>query len=455
MKNLQIAGLILLSISTSCKKYLDKVPDKSLSVLTEISQYQQLIDNQNLYQQMANLTEFGADNFYLLEKDWNSRVNIFKNAYTWEKDIYEGNDGQNQDWSYPYSAIYYSNVLLEGLTNIKPNSGEISQYNNIKAQGLFLRAFSHYQLTETYGQPFRPASASTDLGIPLRLSQDLTVTVQRTSVQQTYKQIMDDLKQALNLCSPAYQSTNRIRPSKAMIHAMLSRVYLAMQDYNNCRSHADSSLNLYSKLIDYNSLSTSSNAPFPFPDNEEVLFAAKRLNGSYIFSPTCIIDSNLYRSYSDDDLRKTLFFALSQPAKTPYLKAMYSGSAVPFVGLATDEVLLNRAECLARAGNTIPAMDDLNALLLKRFKTGKFTALTANSPDEALTLILTERRKELLFRGIRWTDLRRLNQDEKTAVTLKRNIAGKEYLLTPNDPKYTYPIPQGEIQLSGIQQNIR
>lgn len=455
MKSLHIAGLILLLSASSCKKYLDKVPDKSLSVLTEIGQYQQLIDNQNLYHQMANLSEFGTDNYYLLEKDWNSRVNVFKNAYTWEKDIYEGNDGQNQDWSYPYSAIYYCNVLLEGLSNLQPESSQISEYNNVKAQGLFLRAYSHYQLSETYGQPYRPTTANSDLGIPLRLSQDLTAPIQRATNSQTYNQITSDLKKAATLCNTPFQASNRIRPSKAMIYGMLSRVYLTMQDYQKAKNYADSSLSLYSKLIDYNTLNTSSNAPFPFPDNEEVLFAAKRLNGNYIFSPTCIIDSVLYQSYSDDDLRKTLYFSIALPAKTPYLKAAYSGSAVPFIGLATDEVYLNRAECLARAGQTEAALTDLNILLEKRYKTGKFIKIKATSAEQALMLILEERRKELLFRGLRWTDLRRLNQQENTAITLKRVLAGKTYILAPNDPKYTYPIPPGEILLSGIIQNPR
>ena len=66
------------------------------------------------------------------------------------------------------------------------------------------------------------------------------------------------------------------------------------------------------------------------------------------------------------------------------------------------------------------AMNDLNTLLQARWAAGSFTALTATDGQDALRQILMERRKELLFRGLRWTDLRRLNKDPGTAVTLYR-----------------------------------
>jgi hypothetical protein len=73
-----------------------------------------------------------------------------------------------------------------------------------------------------------------------------------------------------------------------------------------------------------------------------------------------------------------------------------------------------------------------------------------------LVKIITERRKELPFTGsARWEDLRRLNKDPQFAKTLIRQLNGQNYTLAPNDPKYTLPIPDIEIKLSGIQQNLR
>jgi hypothetical protein len=72
----------------------------------------------------------------------------------------------------------------------------------------------------------------------------------------------------------------------------------------------------------------------------------------------------------------------------------------------------------------------------------------------ALDTVLAERRKELAFRGIRWSDLRRLNQEDWN-ITLTRNLNGTPYTLPPNSKLYTLPIPPDVIQESGIAQNPR
>jgi hypothetical protein len=101
-------------------------------------------------------------------------------------------------------------------------------------------------------------------------------------------------------------------------------------------------------------------------------------------------------------------------------------------------------------------MNDLNNLLSFRYLTGTFVPLTASGPEQALDLVLTERRKELVFRGsLRWTDLRRFNKDLNLQVTVTHIINGTTYTLPPNDPRYAMPIPDQEVQLTGIPQNPR
>ena len=166
-----------------------------------------------------------------------------------------------------------------------------------------------------------------------------------------------------------------------------------------------------------------------------------------------IIDTILYKTYNTNDLRLQLFFKVSSGVNT--YKGSYGGSSTFFNGLTTDELYLIRAECYARLNNKDAALSDLNALLVKRWKTGTFVPYTAASADEALKVILHERRKELIYRGLRWMDLRRLNQDSRFAAILQRNLNGIIYTLPPNDPKYVLPIPDLVIQLSGIEQNAR
>jgi hypothetical protein len=165
------------------------------------------------------------------------------------------------------------------------------------------------------------------------------------------------------------------------------------------------------------------------------------------------IDSSLYQSYSTNDLRKQLYFKNNNNGSYAF-KGSYDGTSLLFSGVAVDEVYLIRAECLARTGNTTAALNDLNTVLEKRWKKGTFIPFTASTPGEALTLILTERRKELLFRGLRWSDIKRLNK-EGASITLKRILNGQSFTLQPNDPRYALPIPEDIIELTGMPQNAR
>ncbi len=57
------------------------------------------------------------------------------------------------------------------------------------------------------------------------------------------------------------------------------------------------------------------------------------------------------------------------------------------------------------------------------------------------------------MRGLRWTDLRRLNREPRYAISLERTVLGQPYNLPPNHQHYTFPIPDDIISLSGMPQN--
>jgi hypothetical protein len=104
-------------------------------------------------------------------------------------------------------------------------------------------------------------------------------------------------------------------------------------------------------------------------------------------------------------------------------------------------------------------MKYLNDLLRTRWAknsdgTTKYVDQTASDETDALKKIFSERRKQLILRNLRWSDLRRLNLDPRFAVTLTRTIGGTTYTLEPNSFKYTFPIPQDIIQQTGMAQNV-
>jgi hypothetical protein len=97
-------------------------------------------------------------------------------------------------------------------------------------------------------------------------------------------------------------------------------------------------------------------------------------------------------------------------------------------------------------------MSYLKKLLTSRFKRESTVSIPLLNQEEALKFVLSERKKELLFRGVRWMDLRRLNLSKETAIVLHRNNEGKEYILNPNDVRYIFPIPQNVMLNSDVIQ---
>jgi len=226
-----------------------------------------------------------------------------------------------------------------------------------------------------------------------------------------------------------------------------------MQDYRDALLNADSCIALYPGLIDYNTLSTTATYPFVL-FNSEVIFHSSMASYTSLTQSKLLVDSALYSYYGSNDLRSTLFFKAVSGGHT--FKGSYYGGSRMFEGIASDEVYLIRAECYARTGNSQSAINDLNNLLIMRYKTGTYIPYsTSMTSENALRLILQERHKELVFRGIRWSDLRRLNLDSGFAVTMSKTFNGQNYSLPPNDIRYVLPIPPNEILISGFPQNPR
>ena len=70
--------------------------------------------------------------------------------------------------------------------------------------------------------------------------------------------------------------------------------------------------------------------------------------------------------------------------------------------------------------------------------------LKAENVGDAMAVVLEERIRELVFRGLRWFDLRRLNKDPRFKVTLERIYNSSTYHLEPNGKMYCFPIPRTE-----------
>ena len=207
--------------------------------------------------------------------------------------------------------------------------------------------------------------------------------------------------------------------------------------------------------MDYNSLDSNSANPIS-RFNDEVIFQAISQSVDPIAPYKCNIDSTLYRSYAVNDLRKVIYFK-DNGDSTYSFKGDYDGGSQnyghSFTGIVTDEQYLIKAECDARLEKPDDGLKFLNELLVKRYSAANFIPVATTDSVELLTIILNERRKELLFRATRWTDLKRLNKDSRFAVSLTRKLNGAIYQLPPNDVRYVALLPKTVINMTGMQQN--
>ncbi len=440
-----------------CRKtFLDKLPSTALVVPSTLSDYQALLDNDAVMSGTPVLGELSADNFYLVYTLWQGLDRRESNAYIWAADIYEG-QGLVDDWDIPYKQVFYANVVLEGLAGIPVDNVNRAQWRQEEGSALFIRAYAFYNVAQLFAPVYDSNRAAMDAGIPLRLHSEIKTPSIRASVKETYEQIIADLQQASVLLPADVPAANRNRPSKPAALAMLARVYLSMGAYPLAGVYADSALRLYSTLMDYNLLNGQSYLPFT-KLNTETLYQSHFLTYTQALAAIayqgCVVDSVLYGSYATGDLRKGIFYLINGQGQ-PNMKGGYAGMIYPFSGLATDEVYLIRAECAARAGRTADALSDLNTLLQNRWQQGVFTPVAVAASTAALDTILVERRKELAFRGLRWTDLRRLNREGRT-IPLTRQLNGIPYQLAPGSPRYTLPIPPDVLLFNpNMKQNDR
>jgi tetratricopeptide (TPR) repeat protein len=396
------------------------------------------------------LGEIAADDYYLNTSDWKTLSNFDEqHTYNWSLEFMT----LNTHWQNPYKTVYLSNQILSILSQLDHNNDKV-MYEKTLGAAHFFRAFAFHQVTSVFTIPYQMTTAQSEMGIPLRLSPDLDYKSTRANLADTYAQIITDYRHAIRYL-PTVEPLKG-RPSKAAAYAGLARVYLDMQDYDKAYTYADSCLKLRTDLLNYKDLKSS--LPLPITRfNIEVLFPATSIFSNALGQSFARIETDLYQSYDEHDYRKKVYFKPNSfDAGTFAFKGSYDNSVTtPFVGLTTSEVYLIRAESAVRTNKIGQALRDLNTLLKNRIDPDFFILVAETDPDRLLGIVLLERRKELVFRGRRWSDLRRLNLDERFRKTLKRTIDGIAYSLEPNSLKFAHLIPDLVISESGMTQNKR
>lgn len=328
-----------------------------------------------------------------------------------------------------YSAINICNNIIASIEKVNQ-----ADRNSIKGQALFLRGTLYFELAKLFAKPFSAGNTASNPGLQIVTTPTLDgkITdankVARSSVQDTYNQIVTDLTAAKAIIGGDVGEYG----SEFAVSAVLSRVYLQMGNYAGARDEANnviknSGASLESEYAKaFNNTSPSTEDIFVIP-----ITAQDGVNDLHVFwsiadygarDGDIEIDQPHLDLYGSNDARLKLFYEdESEIWRSGKWKLQYK--FIPVIRLA--EMYLTRAECNFRLGTSIGATpgEDLNETIRARAGVSAVTVSLAN--------ILYERRLELAHEGRRIHDIKRL----------KQSIEG--YAFDANE--LVFPIPLREI----------
>lgn len=479
-------------ILSACSDFLSERPTKSSSIVpSTVADMESILVGMWRADNVSPYHIFGGGDIELnaeLERRVPGSYPIyFVQAGTWERE----NSGTNKDymWMYRYQNIFRSNMVFYYIDKI--NATE-EQRQMIKSKASFRRAYSYMELLNIYTLPYNQANLE-EPGLVLTDKIGFDYSLVRSSLKETYDFIEKDIKEALKITvdlNAKFGQGSNYRVTSASANALAARFYLIKHDYANAKKYAQAALDKYgvSNIMDYNQIGYSSrvDAGTITIDGKAISYQVKypstQFNYDYTnqwtedyfisststgFSASSLIDiipsKSLIACFDTDggnafDARwkyfyvKNYFYLNNKPIDVPaYLKQRNYCITVP-------EMLLTVAECEARAGDFNKAIQLVNQLRAKRIDPAGMVNLSAANKDEAIAIVIRERRRETgpfnrLF------DVRRYNSNDYAAddVTIEQEFYSyttlgvdlsstvKKYQLKPGDRKFAALIPAGDI----------
>jgi hypothetical protein len=455
---------MVVALFSGCKKYLDIKP-KGYLIPQTVEDFENLLNNFEMVKPISSTLEVFTDDYYLPKFDKNKyTINPVNQAYLWAPNVFNSQVEYKYDSFYNqlYNNIYHYNAVINEVD--KAPGGTAERKAIVKARARLGRALSYWYLINLYAKPYNAATAATDPGVNLPTSTDINAKLAaRNNVQDCFAFILNDLNEAIPFLP--LSASNGFQFTKGAGYGVLARTYLMMARYVESGAAARAALKTNDKLVDYNSeYTTFSWAGYNFLSWKEtgplqnLLMPENLLVLNYTINSDFAVPPLTEQLFAADDIRRASFFPFitysnNIPAwdgKT-YLFSTYLGNK-PNMGIGTPEMYLVSAEAYARTGNIGAAMADVNWLRKHRIKSAAYTDLTAGNEKDALGIILTERRRELLCKGVRWFDMRRLNSDPDFGFTAKHYFKDGTFIeLAPGSPRYVLRLPDAAITSDVLQ----
>lgn len=151
--------------------------------------------------------------------------------------LIDRNNGQTNyfPWFYYYKIIGDANSLI---AHIDDADGPENERQYIKAQGLSMRAYSYFMLTQLYGNRWIDTNNGDTSAVVLRLEPD-NEPMPLSTLKEVYDQIYADLYDAIDL----FEKSNYVREKNyevdgSVAKAMLARTAITKQDYETAEKYA-------------------------------------------------------------------------------------------------------------------------------------------------------------------------------------------------------------------------
>jgi len=373
--------------------------------------------------------------------------------------------GELRFWSDLYAYIFRANAAIEGINA----SGKLSP--PVKAQLLgeakFIRALMYFYLVNLYG----------DVPLLTGTNVQANFTIPRTSASSVYSQIIKDLTEAQNEVASNYVGGDaktttmfRVRPNKAVVAALLARVYLYQEKWSDAEQQSDKVIADASYQLgtpDQTFLLTSTEAIWqlqPVALNENtyegdanILFSGGPFdpdgpsydrNGKSVY-----LSKFLFNAFSNNDLRKTVWIdsvtvtGVNYPFTYKYKARGQAPRTEYLVMLRLAEQYLIRAEArakLSKIAGSDGALSDLNRV---RQRAG-LPDFSSTDPVAVLQEVALQRRLELFMEfGHRWLDLKRTGKVNEVMQDIAPKKGGNW-----QPYKSLYPIPVDEIRKTPVLQ---
>jgi len=339
-------------------------------------------------------------------------------------------------WNNSYALIYSSNAIIEGLENSPlPNS----EKDPFMGEALFLRAYLHFYLAQLFGD------------IPYIKTTDYTInsSVSRMPLENVFSKMEEDLLISKSLLPDMDSSGERLRASKGVASAMLAKLYLYNQQWEEAFQESNNLIEsgVYSWQPDLNQVFLKESPSIIWQLKPEFEGAATKEGEIFVFDfgPPYLyaLTEEFIMGFEPGDLRKDVWTREITDGSTSwfhpfkYKQYMYGGNSTEYsILFRLSEQYLIRAEAELYLGKLQEAKDDINTI---RVRAG-LQPTNANSSEDILNELMHQRKYELFTeQGNRWFDLKRTDTANQILGPIKSGWKSTDVL---------FPLPQRELLLN-------